>query len=328
MSLCAVSLPAQGIVKGGLLQLAGRRIPGNGRTRQVVRMMSTPPQDVRYKPQSQESTSSNKNGNTSSVPKKNSTPVYLETVATKAPVTAERNVSTPDLPMEHPQIPRAYVAADVDHPEGTPGRNPRGYTVLQQHCAFFDRNDDGIVFPNETYAGFKALGYPTPISVLAAIVINGTFSYSTYDGWIPDIRFPIYLEKVHRTKHGSDTEVYDPEGRFVPYKFEEIWNKFARTKPGMMTYDEVIYMTDSIRNANDPFGWSAAKLEWGFTYWLCKDENGFLSKEAVRGIYDGSFFEYMEQRIKSGDKSKLKQTELSKINPKNVDSPKSTKNMN
>lgn len=29
--------------------------------------------------------------------------------------------------------------------------------------------------------GFKALGYSTSISTLAAIVINGAFSYPTYD---------------------------------------------------------------------------------------------------------------------------------------------------
>jgi peroxygenase len=74
------------------------------------------------------------------------------------------------------------------------------------------------------------------------------------------------LEKVHRTKHGSDTEVYDTEGRFLPAKFEEIFNKYATTRPDAMTYEEIIRMTDALRNVNDPYGWSAAKLEWGFTY--------------------------------------------------------------
>jgi hypothetical protein len=79
------------------------------------------------------------------------------------------------------ELPRALAAVDAQHPEGTVGRAHNDYTVLQQHCAFFDRDGDGVIFPQETYQGFRALGYPPTISVLAAIVINGSFSYPTYD---------------------------------------------------------------------------------------------------------------------------------------------------
>ena len=78
-------------------------------------------------------------------------------------------------------LPRALAAVDAQHPEGTVGRQHNDYTVLQQHCAFFDRNGDGVIYPHETYQGFRALGYSPTISLLAAIVINGSFSYPTYD---------------------------------------------------------------------------------------------------------------------------------------------------
>jgi peroxygenase len=60
---------------------------------------------------------------------------------------------TVDISFLDTEIPRALVAPDAENPSGTPGYNNRGLSVLQQHVAFFDRNQDGIIYPWETFQG-------------------------------------------------------------------------------------------------------------------------------------------------------------------------------
>jgi peroxygenase len=46
--------------------------------------------------------------------------------------------------------------------------------------------------------------------------------------------------------------------------------------------------------------------EWKVLYYLCKDTDGFLHKDTVRAVYDGSLFERLEKEIKSKESTKKK----------------------
>ncbi|KAE9605301.1 putative plant seed peroxygenase [Lupinus albus] len=115
-------------------------------------------------------------------------------------------------------------------------------------------------------------------------------------GKFPSILFPIEVKNIQRGKHGSDSGVFDTEGRFVHSKFEEIFSKHALKHSNALTFDELKEMIKGNRVPGDYKAWLTSYLEWKFLYVIGKDKDGLLTKEIVRGVYDGSLFEHLEKR--------------------------------
>ncbi|KAK3150907.1 hypothetical protein QOZ80_3AG0239260 [Eleusine coracana subsp. coracana] len=224
----------------------------------------------------------------------------METEAPLAAVTRERKLNT-DLQeqLPKPYLARALVAVDPSHPKGTEGRDPRGMSVLQQHAAFFDRNGDGVIYPWETFKGLRAIGCSFPKSLFFAFFINLALSYPTQSGWLPSPLLSIHIKNIHKGKHGSDSETYDTEGRFDPSKFDAVFSKYGRTVQNALTKDELNFMLKSNRNMYDFIGWIAASAEWKLLYDVAKDKDGLLQRETVRGVFDGSLFDRLQNDKKS-----------------------------
>jgi len=195
----------------------------------------------------------------------------------------------------NPGAPLASKAVSKEVPQGTPG-TPTNATVLQQHVQFWDRDGDGVIWPNDTYVGFKRLGFNPLICVLAVPAIH-TLAIFTQPGWKINPLLPFYIKRAHRAKHGSDSEVYDTEGRFVPQKFEEIFTKFDKGNKGGLSWEDINKMTRANQNAGDFFGWGAGRFEWYMLWLLCKDENGIVSKEKMRAQYDGSLWQIIADEV-------------------------------
>ncbi|EFH69529.1 hypothetical protein ARALYDRAFT_472583 [Arabidopsis lyrata subsp. lyrata] len=177
-------------------------------------------------------------------------------------------------------------------------------TALEKHVSFFDRNKDGTVYPWETYQGFRALGTGRLLAAFVAIFINMGLSQKTRPGKRFSPLFPIDVKNSHLCMHGSDTDVYDDDGRFVESKFEEIFKKHARTHKGALTAEEIQKMLKTNRDPFDITGWLSDYGEWKILHNLAKDKNGLLSKDSVRDIYDGSLFEKLEKKNSSSSRGK------------------------
>lgn len=224
----------------------------------------------------------------------------MQTVAGRAPITAQRRLNTHlQEQMPSPYLARALEAVDPQHINGSTDHNNNDMSVLQQHVAFFDKDKDGIIYPIDNYRGLRAIGFSVPASLFLAVVTHVSFSYCTLPGWIPSLKFPIYIENIHRAKHGSDTESYDTEGRFDPSKFDAIFSKYAIKHQDKLTFWEIQCMLKANRNLNDIFGWLAAQIEWLPLYVIAKNKDGLLEKETIRRLYDGSLFEALAKQHSS-----------------------------
>ncbi|KAJ7969426.1 Caleosin-related family protein [Quillaja saponaria] len=179
---------------------------------------------------------------------------------------------------------------------------PVDENVLQKHAGFFDRNGDGVVYPWETFQGFRAIGCGFLLSIASAIFINFSHSRKTRPGKFPSLLFPIEVKNIQRGKHGSDSGVYDTEGRFIQEKFEEIFNKHANTYTNALTNDELKAMLKANRVPKDYAGWLGGYVEWKLLYDLCKDKNGLLQRDDIAAVYDGSLFERLEKKRSADNK--------------------------
>jgi len=223
-----------------------------------------------------------------------------------APPTQERpyRLDT-DIKIVRPYVARASVAPSVDKPDGTTSyvKRYQDYSVMQQHCIYWDRDEDGVIWPYDTWIGFRNLGFNFIFSFLAVIVIHTALSLPSRlaMSWIPDPCFRIYLKSIHKDKHGSDSGIFDTEGRFIPSRFEDMWVKYTAPPHSLasadklpppkdtMTYNQLWNFIRGNRVAMDPFGWTASFLEWSVAFLLLQ-KDGMLHKEDVRMLLDGSMF--------------------------------------
>ncbi|KAF5312289.1 hypothetical protein D9619_003652 [Psilocybe cf. subviscida] len=164
-------------------------------------------------------------------------------------------------------------------------------TALQGHVAFFDRDSDGIIWPTDTYNGFREIRFGVFLALLSTIIVHGGFSYITCPGLFPDPFFRLYIRNMHRGIHGSDSGSYTKLGEFDVNRFDYNFDMYSSDPHTHLTFAQGVRMLHGNLNPFDPFGWFAATFEWLATYiMLWPSDSRGMNKEDVKAVYNGSIF--------------------------------------
>ncbi|KAF8151852.1 Caleosin [Mycena galopus ATCC 62051] len=152
---------------------------------------------------------------------------------------------------------------------------------LQSHVAFFDSDQDGIIWPIDTYKGFRAIGFGVLFAFVAMVLIHLGFSWFTCGTLLPDIFMRIYVSRIHDALHGSDTGTFTQTGDMDGRRFDYVFSLYTAPPHTHMTFQEGVRMLQGNRKMYDLFGWFAAACEWGATYLLLRPADGRMAKADV-----------------------------------------------
>lgn len=84
----------------------------------------------------------------------------------------------------------------------------------------------------------RELGCGILLSALFTWALHFTLllPWMTADSWILHPYLPIHLKNIHKAKHGSDTEVFDEEGRFLPQVRAQQLQRYVQRKCAHSTH--------------------------------------------------------------------------------------------
>ncbi|KAG8903726.1 hypothetical protein FRC01_009011, partial [Tulasnella sp. 417] len=101
-------------------------------------------------------------------------------------------------------------------------------------------------------------------------------------------------------KHGSDSDVYNRKGVFDERAFEEIFSTYADPPNyDTLTPAQIFKLIKGNADPYDFFGWQANFLEWASFYVLLWPEDGRVTKDQLRALYDGSLFPQIAKKVEA-----------------------------
>ncbi len=184
----------------------------------------------------------------------------------------------------------------VPAPESESEPNSGSRSALQKHVDFFDTNHDGLITPAETYAGLRRLGVGILRSATFATVIHGALGPATSRA----LTLTIDTARIQLARHGSDTGVYDRNGRFSTARFQALFSRLDPEGDGALGAGELLRMFS--RNRTDLLGHLGSRAEFGLLLEIAgekRDGRSVLTRERLEHFYNGSLFYTLAEEVKS-----------------------------
>ena len=130
------------------------------------------------------------------------------------------------------------------------------------------------------------------IAEAGSFAINSALGTSTMG--YPSLTVSIW--DIDAAVHGSDTGIYDSQGRFNPVQFDRLFTDWDRNGSGGLDPLELAARAVDDADLGDVFGVTASAAEFGLLYAVAA-EDGELTRARMRGFYDGTlFYELAEER--------------------------------
>ncbi|KXN88579.1 putative peroxygenase 3 [Leucoagaricus sp. SymC.cos] len=170
---------------------------------------------------------------------------------------------------------------------GTPINETASFRTM---LAFFDQDKDGIIWPLDTYRGLRELGFGYFWTILGMLSIHLAFSWITWGTTLPDPFFRLKVNRMHKGKHGSDTEIYTGTGEFDPDRFDYMFKMYTEPPHTHMSIHEARKMMAGDRNPLDPFSWICAFFEWIPLFVMLDPPEHKITREDVEAVYNVSAF--------------------------------------
>ncbi|KAF8311088.1 hypothetical protein DL93DRAFT_2083803 [Clavulina sp. PMI_390] len=200
----------------------------------------------------------------------------------------------------------------------TPAPEPR--TMLQKHLDYFDPDHDDVFSPYDTFVGFRDLAYPRWSAAIAALLVHLALSYKTLPkykaaeqrftlatfiasiphriwSYIPDPLLRIHLDNIGGIVHKSDPQMFNDQGEFDSQKFEKLFEMYSSApNRDSLTRSDVMRIWRSQRSLG-LFRYIGEGLKWLGRWYTVSPRSGSMTKDELRGCYDGSILYLLaEQR--------------------------------